>query len=937
MYKRYIAAALALTMLLTLLPLAPAGASQAASGNHALIYLKAKQLNPESKNGGFLSGLLASIGKKGPAALYLVQFNGPVQENWKNEVAKTGAIIGDYVPDFAFLVKMDPATVAKVKNLDFVKSISDYKPVYKLNSALAEMLLTRPDDKGAAGIKISLFNGADPAAVAAAISNNSLGTVTKKTGDSVLANLDLAGLMKIAARPDVTFVDRMSTFRLYNDRAAGVMQAPALWQNSLDGAGQVIGIADSGLDTGKNDSSMHRDFQGRIAALYALGRANDAGDPDGHGTHVAGSAVGNGAGSGGQYKGLAPNAQLVFQSVGDTYGGLGGIPADIGQLLNQAWQAGARIHSDSWGDDNYGGYDYSAQSVDRFIRNNDMTVLFAAGNAGYNRSSGAIVYNSAGTPATAKNVIAVGASENNRPNFGSSADNINSVAFFSSRGNTADGRVKPDVVAPGTMILSTKSSLTPAGSYDVNGSYTYMSGTSMATPLTAGGVALIRQYFTDKMEITPKPSLLKATLINGAKDMGYGLASRDQGWGRVNLSGLYPTGGQPVKFDNESTPLATGESKEFSYNIAAAGQPLKFTLVWTDYPGSTVASRALVNDLDLTVTAPSGAVYNGNDFTAPFNDAADRLNNVENVLINAPETGSYRVTVKGYNIPSGPQRFALVASGGFGPDTPAPTPAPAPQPDPQPNPQPTPTPQPEPTPVPTPTPAPTPAPTPVPTPTPAPTPTPDPTPVPGPTTVTETMNDYLSSTATVKYKYYYIDVTRPGEVKVNLNWTTSTANLNLYLYGPGGALAARSATGSRPEQITFNATATGRYTVKVTAYYGTSTYNLTMTHPIDPVKTSVTAAAGNVNTAGTREALYDIRAGSPGAINIQVSWTSSTAADIDVYLLDSAGRTVAKATSSSRNPETVSFPVNAAGNYKVKIYAYKGSGDYKMQVTHPKE
>ncbi|MFZ5639628.1 MAG: S8 family serine peptidase, partial [Bacillota bacterium] len=173
--------------------------------------------------------------------------------------------------------------------------------------------------------------------------------------------------------------------------------------------------------------------------------------------------------------------------------------------------------------------------MDRYIRNNDMTVLFAAGNSGSNPFSGGTVYKSVGTPATAKNVIAVGASENNRANFGSISDNINSVAFFSSRGTAADGRVKPDVVAPGTMILATRSSLAPAGNYSgtLNNYYGYMSGTSMAAPLTAGGVALIRQYYTDKLGITPKPSLLKATLINGAKDMGYGLASRDQGWGRV--------------------------------------------------------------------------------------------------------------------------------------------------------------------------------------------------------------------------------------------------------------------------------------------------------------------------------------------------------------------------------------------------------------------
>lgn len=108
-----------------------------------------------------------------------------------------------------------------------------------------------------------------------------------------------------------------------------------------------------------------------------------------------------------------------------------------------------------------------------------------------------------------------------------------------------------------------------------------------------------------------------------------------------------------------------------------------------------------------------------------------------------------------------------------------------------------------------------------------------------------------------------------------------------------------------------------------------------MTHPVDPAKTGVLNASG-VNAAGTRKKLYDIKAGGKGAVNVQVSWTATTATDIDVYLLNSAGSVVVKATSSSRNPETISFPVNAAGNYKLKIYAYKGSGSYKMQAVYPK-
>ncbi len=133
-----------------------------------------------------------------------------------------------------------------------------------------------------------------------------------------------------------------------NDVAKGYMDVDDLWNLGYDGSGQIVGICDTGFDTGVNDSTMHLDFQGRIDAIYALGRST-ADDPHGHGTHVAGSVLGDGARSNGQIKGMAPAAHIVFQSVLDSQGGLGGLPTDLNTLFAQAWTAGARIHTNSWG------------------------------------------------------------------------------------------------------------------------------------------------------------------------------------------------------------------------------------------------------------------------------------------------------------------------------------------------------------------------------------------------------------------------------------------------------------------------------------------------------------------------------------------------------------------------------------------------------------
>ncbi|MGD8433941.1 MAG: S8 family serine peptidase, partial [Syntrophobacterales bacterium] len=203
------------------------------------------------------------------------------------------------------------------------------------------------------------------------------------------------------------------------------------------------------------------------------------------------------------------------------------------------------------------------------------------------------------------------------------------MAAFSSRGPCLDGRIKPDIVAPGTNIVSTKSSATGSTLWgqgpDLAGSqYTFSGGTSMSTPLVAGAAALVRQFYTDvEGLIPPNPpsaALIKATLLNGAFDMSpgqYGTGSTREiptpprpnnveGWGRVDLeTSIFPTAPKTLRYADVTTSLNTGESRIYEFDVNDAGVPLKATLVWTDYPGSTVAAGGLVNDLDLILIDPS--------------------------------------------------------------------------------------------------------------------------------------------------------------------------------------------------------------------------------------------------------------------------------------------------------------------------------------------
>lgn len=505
----------------------------------------------------------------------------------------------------------------------------------------------------------------------------------------ILVELDIGNLSRLSKLPFVSHISPFMEEDLDNDIAADIMDVSETWETlGLNGTGQIVAVADTGLDTGSN-STIHPDFKGRIKAAYAYGRTGNWSDPDihiwdsssgtwnykgGHGTHVAGSAVGDGFASSGNYSGMAPEAKIVFQSTMNS-GGTLSIPA-YSKLFGDAYNSGARIHTNSWSSrSNYANYTWRSWQIDHFIWNHDdMLVLFSAGNKGANGEY------SVSTQSSSKNVISVGASENYRPSLSSSANNISQVASFSSQGYTwGDGRVKPDVVAPGTWILSTRASTitdfwnhywgsnsTYAG---VNSRYAYLGGTSMSTPLVAGMATLIREYFEGEMDVDdPSAALIKASVINGARPMNGDWSSvpnRFEGWGRVNLSNSLGTNDSKsgdLFFIENDTGLRNGSSHTEMVKVSGEDKDLIATLVWSDFPGSNTSSAKLVNDLDLVITDPMGNVYNGNDMTAPFDSDHDRNNNVERVRIESPIPGFYNVTVEGYSVTKGPQPFALVAT-----------------------------------------------------------------------------------------------------------------------------------------------------------------------------------------------------------------------------------------------------------------------------------
>lgn len=578
---------------------------------------------------------------------YLIQFAGHVTGDYKSAVEAEGAVLQGYIPNNAYLAKIKEVDYEDVNALSCVKWVGPYLPQYKIAPALQSRT-------GLVEINVILFDSTDNSNTLTQIEAND-GQIVDYDGKYIHAIIDSSRIAEIAAIEDVEWIDEYLEPVLMNNNATIIMNVtPVRNTYGLDGSGQIIGIADTGLDTGINNASMHDDLEGRIIAIHSWWDS-DASDEDGHGTHVAGSAVGNGSYSNGTYSGAAPAAQLVFQALFTTaFGEPGGlyVPTNLSTLFLEAYSDNARIHSNSWGDNSsskYGSYDSSAQHVDDFMWNHpDLLILFSAGNAGSSN-------NTITTPSTAKNCLSVGASENIQPDGGNAADDPDDIAYFSSRGPTDDGRIKPDLVAPGTWIMSTLSHV-----IDPNNDYTYKSGTSMATPLTAGTAALVRQYYVENESIAPSAALIKATLINGATDMGY--SAYDQGWGRVDLNNsLFPAPPITVRFfDNISL---NNECWHTEYYISS-GSPLKMSLVWTDYPASLPAADTLVNDLDLKVESPNATIYYGNG-------EPDATNNVEQVYLETPESGWYNISVNGTNVPEGPQPFALVITANFDSEPPS--------------------------------------------------------------------------------------------------------------------------------------------------------------------------------------------------------------------------------------------------------------------------
>jgi len=479
---------------------------------------------------------------------------------------------------------------------------------------------------------------------------------------------------------------------------AGALVETLTW----DGTGEVVGVADSGID------AAHPALRPAIHSVIPLARSGDGSDLNGHGTHVAGIIAGRGVVQT-TLRGAAPGAQLVVQCIVDANDRLTGLPADLTTLLQEAYDLDVRVHNNSWGAAVEGRYDAQAEQIDEFVcTHRDMLVVIAAGNRGRadkpvdrtpSAEAGWVEYRSLDAPAVAKNALTVGACRSGRSAGGRAVEtwgarwsaeypddpvrsqhisgDPQSMAAFSSRGPVESSRIKPDLVAPGTDIASTWPEGHPGDrSWGVvpntQRHYRYLGGTSMAAPIVAGCAARVRQYFRDERSHRPSAALLKATLMNGARPLTGADANHrhpapnfHQGFGCVDMRRTVPATGADfaLAFEDpwEDASRWFDHRKRFRARFElTTPMPLGVCLAWTDPSGPGRSSN-----LALVVELPDGSKRRGNDERAGKipEQPDDEANTVVAVRLPTAPAGVYTVMVLASTLLRGPQDYALVVTG----------------------------------------------------------------------------------------------------------------------------------------------------------------------------------------------------------------------------------------------------------------------------------
>ena len=603
---------------------------------------------------------------------YIVQFGGIAKDEWLESFREVGAEVVQYVPHQAFIVYGDGEAISKIANHSRVRWAGKYTAEQKISPELNDFT-ARPENVTAM-FDVAVFARADLAVVSSEFANTVNGQIRNQIKlpgnffNILRVEIPIGELAKIAAMPDVFRIDPYTKPIVEDERAAQIVAGnffnpttlfspgyDPLAQFGADGTNVTVAVVDDGVAIPGNGSFY-------ISAENAVDgplRGAKTGASGGHG-HLNASIIAGSEPFGGldplgyNYGiGIAPKANIInipftksgytgndAQAVDDTVTTAG--PNGVtGYISNNSWGNGANGNSyDSYAA-MYDGFVHDASSASSF---DPLTLIFSAGNCG-NAPVGFACSGQTGLtrPKVAKNIITVGNSENIRAEIGgTNANSADDLASSSSRGPAADGRIKPDITAPGTVVTGSRAG--NGGGLDggpIDANHYYSSGTSHSAPQVAGAAALFTNFWRkSRGGVNPSPAMIKAAIIGSAQEMngvnaGSAIPNGNEGWGRINMKYMLNTGAAMKHIDQETVLSSVGENRKIEGTVADSTKPVRISLVWTDPPG--IANPALVNNLDLTVTIGND-IYKGNVFgngRSITGGSFDTLNNVENVFLPA--------------------------------------------------------------------------------------------------------------------------------------------------------------------------------------------------------------------------------------------------------------------------------------------------------------
>ena len=569
--------------------------------------------------------------------LWIVQYVTKGVEPWREEIRALGGRDHRFLANHANIWEMDAAVAEEVAQLEYVRWVGVFQPVYKLEDELVAQHAAGELKHARYNVVAAVWGPEQKGPLAQRMSE--LGGIVEEAHDEgwrMSATLSPAALVELAKDPRVLGIDRWSEPEEDMDNARALFGGNHIeTQLGLTGHGVRAEVMDGGLDTN------HVDWNNSPLLSTTNSGSNS------HGTCTFGINFANGnSTAGGQSRGMLPDAQGVFAD----YSNYGNRYTHTAKIVDPNQSYRVVFQSNSWGGSRTTSYNSTSQEMDDIIFINDVSILQSQSNAGDQMSR---------PQAWAKNIISVGGIKHqNNQNY---ADDH--WTFGASIGPAADGRIKPDIACWYENVWTSDAE---PGGYVSGDDYTNMGGTSAATPMVAGHLGLIYEMWAngvfgnpvngtgDAFDNKPHNTLAKALLLNSTRQWdfvgtGHDLTRVHQGWGAPNLTNLYDDRNLTLYVD-ESTVLPDQGAASWAVDVPAGQPEFRATLVYLDLAGTTSSGQHRINDLSLRVTDPSGTIYWGNNgllagMESTSGGSSNTKDTVEQVILENPAAGTWTVDV----------------------------------------------------------------------------------------------------------------------------------------------------------------------------------------------------------------------------------------------------------------------------------------------------